>query len=141
MLALGQPVVSPQRMAGPLRSRRKKSINTSERITRHPFFQSMNSAHLAILTDQAREKRFETGEVLLREAEPAKEFYLIENGGMALEAHQPAGGTVLVQNLGPGEVLNFGYELMKRVAKVVIHRLQATRKQLLGCRVDSALPE
>jgi CRP/FNR family cyclic AMP-dependent transcriptional regulator len=27
---------------------------------------------------------------------------------------------------------DFGYELMKRVAQVVIHRLQATRKQLLS---------
>ena len=28
----------------------------------------------------------------------------------------------------------FGYEMMKRTASVVIHRLQATRKQLLGTR-------
>ena len=33
----------------------------------------------------------------------------------------------------------FGYELMKRVVKVVIHRLQATRKQLLALQVESAL--
>lgn len=34
---------------------------------------------------------------------------------------------------------DFGYELMKRVAQVVIHRLQATRKQLLALQVESAL--
>jgi CRP-like cAMP-binding protein len=33
----------------------------------------------------------------------------------------------------------FGYELMKRVAQVVIRRLQATRKQLLALQVESAL--
>ena len=33
----------------------------------------------------------------------------------------------------------FGYELMKRVAQVVIHRLQATRKDLLAQEVESAL--
>src|SRR5678815_2436816 len=34
---------------------------------------------------------------------------------------------------------DFGYELMKRVAQVVIRRLQATRKQLLALQVESAL--
>jgi CRP-like cAMP-binding protein len=33
----------------------------------------------------------------------------------------------------------FGYELMKRVAQVVIRRLQNTRKQLLALQVESAL--
>ena len=34
---------------------------------------------------------------------------------------------------------DFGYELMKRVAQVVIRRLQATRKQLLALQVESVL--
>lgn len=34
---------------------------------------------------------------------------------------------------------DFGYELMKRVAQVVIHRLQAARKQILALQVESAL--
>jgi CRP/FNR family cyclic AMP-dependent transcriptional regulator len=34
---------------------------------------------------------------------------------------------------------DFGYELMKRVAQVVIHRLQATRKQLLALQIESVL--
>ena len=34
---------------------------------------------------------------------------------------------------------DLGYELMKRVAQVVIHRLQATRKHLLALQIESAL--
>ncbi len=34
---------------------------------------------------------------------------------------------------------NFGYELMKRVAQVLIHRLQATRKQLLRQQIESIM--
>ena len=34
---------------------------------------------------------------------------------------------------------DFGYELMKRVAQVVIRRLQTTRKQLLTLQFESAL--
>ena len=33
----------------------------------------------------------------------------------------------------------FGYELMKRVVKIVIHRLQSTRKQLHVVQTQSAL--
>lgn len=34
---------------------------------------------------------------------------------------------------------DFGYELMKRMTQVVIHRLQATRRQLLDLQMESAL--
>jgi len=34
---------------------------------------------------------------------------------------------------------DFGYELMKRVAQVVIHRLQATRRRLLAQQIESVL--
>ena len=137
----------------------------------------MKPEHLKILTENATEIRFEAGDRLFCEREPANQFYLIENGCIALEAHRPANGTVPVQKLGAGEVLgwswlfppfawhfraraleptsaivlsgahllitaeadhDFGYELMKRVAQVVIHRLQATRKELLASRVKSA---
>ena len=34
---------------------------------------------------------------------------------------------------------SFGYEIMKRVAQIIIHRLQAARRQLVAQAVDSAL--
>jgi CRP-like cAMP-binding protein len=152
--------------------------NLHETILSHGFFRGMKPEHLAVLADCASEVKFKAGEVLFREGEPANKFYLIRGGKLALEAHEPANGTTLVQTLGAGEVLGwswlfppfvwhfqaraaepteavslsgahllnvaerdheFGYELMKRVAQVVIHRLQATRKQLLEQQVQSAL--
>jgi CRP-like cAMP-binding protein len=150
----------------------------NEAITQHAFFHGMKPAHLALLTDGAKAVQFKTGDVLFREGDPANQFYLIESGKIAPEAHEPANGTMLVQTLGAGEVLgwswlfppfvwhfqaralepasaivlsgahvlvaaerdhDFGYEMLKRVAHVVIHRLQATRKQLLALQVESAL--
>jgi CRP-like cAMP-binding protein len=138
----------------------------------------MKPEQLAVLAEGAQEVSFKPGQVLFRQGEPANGFYLIERGGVAVEAHEPANGTTLVQRLGPGDVLGwswlfppfvwhfqaralepgsaillngahllvaaerdpgFGYELMKRVAQVVIHRLQAARKQLLDLNVESAL--
>jgi CRP/FNR family transcriptional regulator, cyclic AMP receptor protein len=156
----------------------KASNALNEGITNHPLFRGMKPEHLGVLQDGAKTVQFKAGDVLFREGDPADQFYVIERGKIALEAHEPGDGTVLVQTLGPGDVLGwswlfppfswhfqaraieptcatvlggahllttaerdheFGYELMKRVAQVVIHRLQATRKQLVALQVESAL--
>ena len=142
----------------------------------HPFFQDMKPEHLEIIAGCASEVSFKPGQFLFHEGEPANQFYLIQSGRIALEAHEPADGTALVQNLGAGDVLGwswmfppfvwhfqaraveptraivlngahllitaerdhqFGYELMKRVAQVVVRRLQVTRKQLLTPHIKS----
>jgi CRP-like cAMP-binding protein len=149
-----------------------------EAITKHAFFHGMKPAHLALLTVGAKATTLKAGDVLFLEGEPANQFYLIESGKIAVEAHEPVNGTMQVQTLGTGDVLgwswlfppfvwhfqarviepanvivlsgahllitaernhDFGYELMKRMAHVVIRRLQAARKQLLALQVESAL--
>lgn len=136
----------------------------------HPFFHGLKASHLALLTRGATELRFDKDQVLFTQGQPANRFYLIQEGIVALEAHDPCGCTALVQVLGSGEVIgwswlfqpftwnltaraiepvrvialdgahllacaeenhDFGYELMKRVAQVLIHRLQATRHRLV----------
>ena len=150
----------------------------NEAIANHAFFRGMKPAHLAVLAEGAKATQFAAGETLFREGQPASQFYLIEDGRIALEAHEPANATVLVQTLSAGDVLGwswlfppfawhfqaralepttaialngahllvsaekdpeFGFELMKRVAKVLICRLQATRKQLLEQQIEGAL--
>src|SRR5262249_12502274 len=138
----------------------------------------MTPQHQTVITEGAIEATFQPGEILFREGEPASAFYLLESGEVALEAHELADGTALVQTLGARAALggswllppfgwhlraralepsravvlnaghllaaaerdrDFGYELMRRVAQVLIHRLQATRQQLLSREVESAL--
>ena len=150
----------------------------SEIIATNPFFANLSPEHLDIFAGCATEAQFNADQIVFQEGEPANQFYLIESGRVAVEAHQPSDGTVLVQILGPGDMLgwswlfppfawhfraraleptnaivlngahlliaaernrDFGYELMKRVAQVVIHRLQATRKHLLDQQIESAL--
>lgn len=139
----------------------------------HPFLQSMPVKHLGLLSSCAVRHELEPGTLLIKEGEPAGQFYLIMHGSIAVEAHIPKDGSELVEVLGNGDVLgwswmfppfswnfqarvmvpteviefnaahllvaaerdhDFGYELMKRVAQVVIHRLQATRRQLMTAR-------
>ncbi len=156
-----------------------KSLNAlNEATISHPFVHGMKPEYLTLLADGAKKVQFKLGELLFREGEPANQFYLIESGKVALEAHEPADGTMLVQTLGAGDVLGwswlfppftwhfqarvieptcaitlngahllasaernreFGYEIMKRVAQVVIQRLQATRKQLLALQMESTM--
>lgn len=147
-------------------------------IDRHPFFHGMKPQHLAILHKGAKETRYRAGDTLFNEGEPASRFFLIRQGSVVLEVHEPADGTVVVQTVREGDVVGwswlfppftwhlraraleptkvivldgahllamaeehheFGYELMKRVAQVVIQRLQATRRQLLDMELDEAL--
>ncbi|MGZ4973974.1 MAG: Crp/Fnr family transcriptional regulator [Limisphaerales bacterium] len=148
-------------------------------VSAHPFVQGMRPEHLKVLLDCARAVKFEPDHVIFKEGEPANEFFLIEQGKIALEAHEPADGTALVQMLGADDVLgwswlfppyvwhlrahviepttalelngarllihaeqdhDFGFELMKRVAKIVINRLQATRRELLAHRQEALWP-
>jgi len=142
-------------------------------IAGHPFLRDLKPAHLHLLADSAMRVRFEAGELIFREGDPANRFYLLEQGRVSLESPRRDEAPVAVQVIGPGEVLgwswlfppyywqfdaralepttaiffygtrlreqceqdhSFGYEMMKRMTQVVIHRLQAARKQLLSIR-------
>ena len=145
-----------------------RSVNFIEkRISEHSFFRSMAPAHLGLVTKSATEAKFETNQIIFHEKEPADRFFLIESGRVALGWHTPEGKMVLVQTLGPGEVIGwswlfppfiwhfqarateptstvvldgghllvaaeenpqFGYDLMRRIAQMVITRLQASRR-------------
>ena len=115
--------------------------------------------------------KFEPGELLLREGDPANRFYLILRGKVSIESYTSDRGITPIQTLAGGEVLGWswlfapyywhfnaravelteavffygtplrdeceadhdlGYELVKRMAEVMMARLQATRRQLLN---------
>lgn len=142
-------------------------------IADHPFLRGLKPEHLRLLADSAMRMRYEVGELIFREGDPANRFYLIEQGQVSLESHRKDEAPVAVQVIGPGDVLgwswlfppyywhfdarvlepttavffygtrlreqceqnhDFGFEVMKRMTHVVIHRLQAARKQLLSIR-------
>src|ERR1051325_9925266 len=149
------------------RERPNMSDSIKQILEACPFFAGMKSEHLRIIAEGATQATFGPEEFVFQEGEPANRLYLVKSGRIAVEAHEPANGTIRVQVLGPGDILgwswmfppfvwhlraravepvkvivlnaahllicaerehDFGYELMKRVAQVVIHRLQITRK-------------
>lgn len=139
-------------------------------IAEHPFLRGLRPDHLKLVGPNRIQKTFDPGQILIREGEPASEFFLIESGKVSLESCTSPGRTVQIQVIGPGEVLGwswlfppfswhfkarvlerttaigldgahllvtaeadhaFGYELQKRVSRIVIQRLHAARKQLV----------
>lgn len=151
------------------------------RVALHPFLAGMNRTQLVLLTDCAMAVRFQKGETILHEGGPANRLYLIERGKITLEAKVSSDQSVIIETLGPGDLLGWsclfppyvwhftaraiepaeaiffygsmvreycgrdqslGYELLKRVAGVMIKRLQAAREKMLAVRTgkNAALP-
>jgi CRP/FNR family cyclic AMP-dependent transcriptional regulator len=140
-------------------------------IAEHPFLKGLSPHQCRILTDCAMFTKFEPGELLLREGDPANRFYLILRGKVSVESYALDRGITPIQSVVGGEVLGWswlfppyywhfdaravefteavflygtplrneceadhdlGYELVKRMAEVMMTRLQATWRQLLN---------
>jgi CRP-like cAMP-binding protein len=85
-------------------------IESLERIlAAHPFFKGMEEPYLELFVDCASNVRFEAGQFIFREGEEANQFYLIRHGRVAVEISTPERGSVIIQSLGEGDVLGWGW--------------------------------
>jgi CRP/FNR family transcriptional regulator, cyclic AMP receptor protein len=81
-----------------------------ERIIRdHPFFAGLDEEFRKLVCGCARNVRFEAGQFLFREGEPANEFYLLRHGRVALEVAAPGRGAMTCQTLGEGEIVGVSW--------------------------------
>ena len=71
----------------------------------HPFFAGFESQHLEIVQGCARNRRFDAGEYVFREGEPANEFFLIRHGRVALEIAAPGRKPIMFETIGVGEIV------------------------------------
>lgn len=78
-------------------------------IRKHPFFQGLDDTPCKLIGGCAQNVRFEEGQYLLREGEPADRFYLIRHGRVALEMNEPARGPLTFQTLGEGEIVGVSW--------------------------------
>jgi len=85
-------------------------IEDLERIlAAHPFFKGMEPIYHQLFVDCASNVRFEAGAFIFREGEEANQFYLIRHGRVAVEISTPERGPVIIQSLGEGDVLGWGW--------------------------------
>ena len=83
-----------------------KTPDTPENaIARHPFLKGISSSFLHILNETATFKKYEPGDIIIKEGADADHLFLIHKGSVSLESHLPGKGPVRTQFLGAGESL------------------------------------
>lgn len=82
---------------------------TDPRLAQHPFLAGLEPRLFEKVSQHAYEASWLAGQYLLREGEPARASYLIAEGEVTLEIHDPARGARRLQTVGPGEVVGWSW--------------------------------
>jgi CRP/FNR family cyclic AMP-dependent transcriptional regulator len=80
-----------------------------ELLESHPFFAGLTPGALELITGCASNVHFAEGDRIFDEGEPASLFYVIRHGRVALEAHSPAKGSLIIETMGEGEVVGWSW--------------------------------
>jgi CRP/FNR family cyclic AMP-dependent transcriptional regulator len=72
-------------------------------------FRGLSDEYLDLIAGCALNRVFAAGEDLLREGEPANEFFAIRHGTVALETFVPPRGAVTIETLHGGDVLGWSW--------------------------------
>jgi CRP-like cAMP-binding protein len=75
----------------------------------HRFFDGLDPAYLSLLAGCAANEVAPAGSLMFREGDPARTFYLIREGRLALEIAAPGRGALVVQTLTAGDVAGFSW--------------------------------
>lgn len=78
-------------------------------LAEHEFFEGVDEEVIALVAGCGQNARFREGEYLFREGEQADRFYIVREGRVALEVHGPATGGVILDTLGPEEVVGISW--------------------------------
>lgn len=78
-------------------------------IKAHPFFADLDETHCNLAGGCARNVRYKAGDYILKEGEPANEFFLIREGRVALDINAPGGKDITFQTVGPGEIVGVSW--------------------------------
>jgi CRP-like cAMP-binding protein len=80
-------------------------------VLAHPFFAGLEAELGQVISGCARNHRFDAGQYLVRDGEPANEFYLIRHGKVALEIVQPGRPAIVFATEGEGDLVGVSWLL------------------------------
>jgi len=78
-------------------------------FTQHEFLRGLSERHKMILASGARPFTAEPEQVLAQEGERAHAFFLIRLGHVVLESILPGADSLLIQKVGPGEIVGWSW--------------------------------
>jgi CRP/FNR family cyclic AMP-dependent transcriptional regulator len=76
-----------------------------EIVKEHPFFAGLTAEHADLVAGCAKNHRFDAGDYLMREGDPADEFFLVRHGRVALEISAPGRAPIVFATLGEGDIV------------------------------------
>ena len=78
-------------------------------LSAHAFFSGLRPEFIEFLAHRASNRHIEPGQVLFRQGERARHFYLIQNGGIVIEIPAITGPTLTIQSLGADQILGWSW--------------------------------
>jgi CRP/FNR family transcriptional regulator, cyclic AMP receptor protein len=96
-------------------------------VSEHPFFKGLEERHIQLIVGCAKNVRFDEGEIVFHEGDPADQFYFIREGLVAVELMIPQRGFATLQTVREGEVLGWSWLLAPYRWRFGARTLQPTR--------------
>ena len=85
-------------------------MEASEKIlAAHPFFEGLDHALLKMVLTGARDVSYKPGQMIYQEGDEAEQFHIILDGKVAIEIFTAGHGAIVIQTVGPGEVLGWSW--------------------------------
>jgi CRP/FNR family transcriptional regulator, cyclic AMP receptor protein len=78
-------------------------------MAEHKFFSDLEPAHRSVVAGCGSNKTIKAGDYLLREGDPANEFFAIRSGKVSIGIYVPNRGETVVETLGPGDVAGWSW--------------------------------
>lgn len=78
-------------------------------LLEHPLLAGLEPSFAALVVGCAKNVRFDTGQFLCHEGDPADEIYLLRHGRVALEAVAPGRGAMTFLTVEPGEIVGLSW--------------------------------
>jgi len=78
-------------------------------LKQHQFFKDLKPEYFEFIVGCASNVIFKQGDFIFRENEPADYFYLIREGLVAIEIAIPGKKPVVIQTVGPGDILGWSW--------------------------------
>lgn len=85
----------------------KETIETL--LAKHTFAGGMEPHHLSFIAGCGSNVRFDAGQYIYREGQPADNFYLIRHGKVSLEIFVPGRGALVIETIAEGDLLGWSW--------------------------------
>jgi CRP-like cAMP-binding protein len=96
-------------------------------LAEHPFFSTLPTDDLATMASFAEYAHFSVGDLLLREGQEAKRFYVLREGSVAIDVHHPARGLITLMTVGKGDVVGWSWLLEPYISQFDARVLRPTQ--------------